>query len=589
MEGKTTKEDEAQETRNPKAFWPYARWGVCIIGLIVLLFAIKSISTYSKCEEIEYTDYVVEEVSESGAYKIEVDLHDVAEHYDLMIRSAQQEITVKSGEEIIYEYVADEKQSLLEMPQSKWHLIELELEQTENIITIEYYSSYSAYEDYEPLIYYGSSEELLGYANIVSFPACMVAWLFILLGFLILFVCYLYKAEEVARINYMAIFLLAFGLWSWGEAKSLWFNYTDLYWQSLITLTLGMLVPIPFMMYMKSSVQKVRDRKILDAYIALCILDTIVGWGLTITGTMDLMEYIRVPQMILVLGVIFLVYMSIKREEEWLKVTSGKWRQVAVLIILFVIAVFEIRCIYIEDIFQAGLYMKVGVLVFVLLIVENEILKMRELHEVSEQAKDEMREELDKANVYLMTDKMTPHFMHNSLLAIQELCYSDPEEAANAIGIFSRYIRINLEGIGESELIPFEKELEYLKLYMAIQQLCYEDDIQFELDIQVNDFYVPPFSVEPIIENAVVHGVRKTRRQGKVALRTWNDGGDVVIQVTDNGVGFQVTEEEKRKFSSSVAVVYRIEKVLGGNFDIDSEVGKGTTVTLRIPRVNKGE
>lgn len=255
---------------------------------------------------------------------------------------------------------------------------------------------------------------------------------------------------------------------------------------------------------------------------------------------------------------------------------------------LAVICIYEMISFGMGNTFDWISLVELGMITFVVVVYEIEIKKVREKYQKELELKLEMREKLDAANLHLMTGKMTPHFMHNTLLAIQELCYSDPREAAEAIGIFSKYIRTNLGGIGESNLIPFDKELEHLQLYMAIQEICYEDDIQFHVDIREHDFYLPQFTVEPIIENAVVHGVRKCRRQGIIYLRTWREDNDVMIEVQDNGIGFEVDDEKKSRFSSSVSVVYRIEKVLGGKIEIDSILGEGTTVTLRIPMRERG-
>lgn len=251
--------------------------------------------------------------------------------------------------------------------------------------------------------------------------------------------------------------------------------------------------------------------------------------------------------------------------------------------VLLISTLMEIYSMYRNSTFGVGNYIRVGIVIFMTLIFVIEIMEIREKREEALAMEEEMKHQLDVANLHIMNDKMTPHFMYNTLLAIQELCYSEPKEAAKSIGIFSKYTRINLEGIGEKKLIPFAKEFEYIQLYMSIQQMCYEEQIEFQTDLEVMQFGIPPFSIQPIVENAVIHGIRKCMRPGVIKLRTWREDEYIMIQIEDNGAGVQLDETGHQEFSSSAAVVYRIEKILNGKIAIHSEIDKGTTVTIQIP------
>lgn len=562
------------------------RWTLVAISLFVLVIMVYNISDASDYEVYEYTEFINVTALEDDITSMEIVLE---EDTDILIRSSQQMFQIKAGDEVIYDYTSLEEQAIGKCLPSRWHIVELHGISEETVITIEYYTPYTSYKDYIPTVYYGDAVDLLAFVNIKTFPACVAAWLIILIGIFTLFVCYIYKDEEINYINYLGIFLIMFGLWSWGEAKSYLFNYTDLFLQSQITILDMMIIPIPIMLFIRSSTYLPKRRKVIDGYIATCILSTIIGCLLALSNVVDLIEYIRIPQILLVIGVGLLCYMVVTtKQRRATDFVHTKLNRTA-LVILVVCTILEIIYLLSGNIFDFGITIRVGVILYIAIVYTIEILRVRDKRKYEVKENMEMKTELDKANIYLMSGKMTPHFIHNTLLAIQELCYSDPQEAANAIEIFSRYIRINLDGIGQHEVIPFEKELECIQLYMGIQQICYEDDVQFETDLQAKDFYIPPFCIQPIVENAVIHGIRKCRRQGCIRLKTWMEEECIVIQVEDNGAGFEVDEKKRTSFSSSISVVYRLEKVLNGKLDIMSKVGEGTIVTLRIPKQRRGD
>ena len=191
---------------------------------------------------------------------------------------------------------------------------------------------------------------------------------------------------------------------------------------------------------------------------------------------------------------------------------------------------------------------------------------------------------LNDARVDLMLSQIQPHFIYNSLTAIIGLIDIDPEQAKYSIVSFSDYLRVNLEALKEVKLIPFEKELEHCRTYLQFEQLRF-DDLRVEYDIAARDFYLPVLTVQPIVENAVKHGVSANRDGGTVRLSTADRGSFVEIRVEDNGVGFDASAAELGdSHHVGLANVRSRLAAHGGTLRVESGPEQGTCVTIQLPK-----
>lgn len=193
--------------------------------------------------------------------------------------------------------------------------------------------------------------------------------------------------------------------------------------------------------------------------------------------------------------------------------------------------------------------------------------------------------ELSDSKVKLLMGQIQPHFIFNSLLAIQELCTEDPKKAEGAVQDFAVYLRSNLDAMGSTRMIPFTKELEHIRHYLSLEQADPSETFQVEYDLAVQDFCVPPLSVQPIVENAVRHGMAMRDSGGVITIATREDARSYSIIVKDNGYGFDSATQEQmeRKSVGLDNVRMRLAAQCNGSLEIDSgEIG--TIVKICIPK-----
>ena len=185
--------------------------------------------------------------------------------------------------------------------------------------------------------------------------------------------------------------------------------------------------------------------------------------------------------------------------------------------------------------------------------------------------------------IKIMMSQIQPHFLYNALSTIQVLCHTDPEKAAEVTGNFSSYLRRNLSSLDEPGLIPFEKELEHTKAYVQIEETRFPN-IHVRYDIRDSDFSLPPLTLQPMVENAIRHGVR-IREEGIIEVITLRLGNCHELLIRDNGVGFdaEAVRNADRSHVGLRNVQSRIESMCGGTMTIDSRIGEGTAIIIRLP------
>ncbi len=183
----------------------------------------------------------------------------------------------------------------------------------------------------------------------------------------------------------------------------------------------------------------------------------------------------------------------------------------------------------------------------------------------------------------IMMSQIQPHFLFNTLSTIQALCVKEPQTAVYAIEQFGVYLRKNLESLNQTDLIPLSRELEHTRAYAQIEQLRFSN-IQVDYDIQELDVRVPALSIQPLVENAIRHGVRG-REKGRVTVSARREGDENLIVIRDNGTGFDAgaIHEKDGRHIGIANVRSRLEQMCGGTLDIDSRIGEGTTITMHLP------
>ena len=204
----------------------------------------------------------------------------------------------------------------------------------------------------------------------------------------------------------------------------------------------------------------------------------------------------------------------------------------------------------------------------------------------------EMEKELYESKVNVMVSQIQPHFMYNALTSISMMCVINPETAQEATDTFAKYLRGNMDSLKVTTPVPFERELEHLENYLYIEKLRFGKKLNVEYDIEAKDFVLPLLSIQPLVENAVKHGVGMKEDGGTVTISTRETKDAFEVIISDDGVGFDIEALHLSDGRSHVGMENtkkRLESMCGGYMQIESTVNVGTTAKLVLPKAGQPE
>ena len=192
------------------------------------------------------------------------------------------------------------------------------------------------------------------------------------------------------------------------------------------------------------------------------------------------------------------------------------------------------------------------------------------------------KKQLEAQRNTLMLSQINPHFVYNTLSTIAAMCDTSPKQAKYLTIDFAQYLRRNINTLTNEATIPFEQEMDHVECYLKIEKARFRENLNVIYAIQCKDFNIPPLTVQPLVENAVKHGITKKIGGGTVKISTFEENSHYVIEIIDDGVGF---DQENTAMNVGIENVRdRVAAMCKGDVTIKSTVGIGTRVTVEIPK-----
>ncbi len=199
-----------------------------------------------------------------------------------------------------------------------------------------------------------------------------------------------------------------------------------------------------------------------------------------------------------------------------------------------------------------------------------------------------------------LQSQINPHFLYNTLDSI--IWMAQGKKTEDVVTMTSSLARLLRQSLSGEEDVSLEQEMKYVESYLTIQKMRYQDKLEFSLDMESfcrANVRIPKLVLQPLVENAIYHGLKYKEEKGKLFIKAYEQGNDVAVEIADNGVGMSdktlahIFDKHKVNYQSNGIGVYNVQRRLklafGSAYGLtyDSVEGEGTMVTVLIPSGRK--
>ena len=192
--------------------------------------------------------------------------------------------------------------------------------------------------------------------------------------------------------------------------------------------------------------------------------------------------------------------------------------------------------------------------------------------------------ELKESRVAIMLSQIQPHFIYNTLGTIERMCLKDPHKANELVRNFSLYLRGNFSELDSVTPIRFAEELKHVEYYVNIEKVRFPD-MNIAYEIEATEFVLPALSVQPLVENAIMHGLMRLETGGTVVIRSYETPTHFCVEVKDDGVGFDRSLPiDEKKHVGLRNIRGRLKAMVDGELILESKEGVGTKAVIMIPK-----
>ena len=276
-----------------------------------------------------------------------------------------------------------------------------------------------------------------------------------------------------------------------------------------------------------------------------------------VKGTLNMIVQVVIPT-ICFISMVFIIF-------------TAQGKSISDKIVHFISVLFPISGAVLDYSIHGYSLTYVGFVVFAVVLYTNIYLQKRRI--------------IASQKTALMISQINPHFMYNTLTTIASLCDTDPKKAQNLTVGFSTYLRQNIDSLNQKSMIPFSKEMEHVETYLKIEKARFGDKFSVKYQLNAEAFALPPLTIQPIVENAIKHGITKSTRECTLKIVSYREKRYYVIDVIDDGVGFDTESpyDKEREHIGLFNVSSRLKAICNGKLEIKSNEGIGTRVSIKIP------
>lgn len=552
---------------------------------------------------------------EAGEYEsiiLSKELPLVAPYYAIVGRNYHQKLLVYVDGELEFEYPSEKLVFSDATMTDDWNMVYLDESMTGKTVTMEFKTGSYGYKGYIKPSYIGEDNSVIQYIrSITVFPYGMSISV-IAIGATLIILGIIYSKYNTDRTQIISgLMLVTIGIWITNRSKMpfLLEGSNIKYFLAFISLSLESIL---ILLYVWEKFKNKRDA-ITSKLIVIFSIYLVAVIGISLGKGYPLDQIIRFIYAAIFFAALYMIVMlwpssygkdSVKLSEK--ERTANRMEFYAANIMTFGVVIGIVFDFLLNN---NRLWTDIGTLPKIVLniyaVIQIIIHIYRSYNDVIE--REEIRGQLHNSQLELMMGQIQPHFVFNTLSSIRTLVKVDPDLAYDMIYNFSNYLRANVDNMTNLGGIMFAAELDHIKSYVNIEKVRFGDRLHVQYDAQYTEFMVPPLSIQPIVENAIKHGVCKKLGGGTVWLRSYQEAHYNVVEVEDNGVGFNPdllaslknarlgkdldnqknnltgNGSESHKSTGMKNIMMRLKEMANADMEIDSVEGEGTKIKILFP------
>lgn len=501
--------------------------------------------------------------------------------YAICFHTAFSSVEVRVGDRLLYRYNSDGMRPSGKATPNHWNMVQIPPDCAGQTVTVTLCSPYSASSGVLSPVWLGAPLKLTSYLLRQYIPQMMVCGVFMILGLAIFISSFYLRSllEDVCTVRCLGIFVVLASLWMVNEVEFPGFIWDFGYIMTMARYILSMICPLPYLFYLMHRFPREYQpalRRLSYMFSANFFILNI----LHLTNVADFMETAWVTHACFAVMSLVLLLLIVKRFRREKPLDAYFKLECAGMALMAVSLGAEIVLYYQMDYMRNGNYLRSGLFGYIACLFAALLMDTR--HKREETAR--IGRELQDSRLRLMISQIQPHFIYNTLSSIRTLIKLDPDRAYNLVYDFSKYLRANIDSIGQGGMIPFAQELEHIRNYCNIEKVRFGDKLALVYEIGPDGFEVPPLTVQPLVENAIKHGIRGKNGDGTVKVSTLEDEHSYMVEVLDDGAGFDPAAGVPKTSAGLENIRLRLQEIAGACLEINSIPGKGTRAIVRIPK-----
>lgn len=489
-------------------------------------------------------------------------------------------VWVYAGDKLLYEYDSSSVRPFGKASPSRWNLVKISNDYNGETLRIQLQSPYKRYSGEVSRVWIGDLLELTGYLVRMYMPQLLICGVFLLLGIGLIISSVILRRmlNDVCTLRCLGVFVVLACLWMMSEV-----DFPDILWDISFMTFLArylfvMICPVPYLMYLLHRF----PRRYSSCFRLLAVIFSLNFFILTMLQILDLADFVETAKfthfwMVVLFLCTAAVLMDRTRRERPL--TFDFVLECIGILGLIASILGEIYLYHAREYIRSGDYLRLGLFGYIGCLFTALLLDILKKQEEAERTGQELQE----SRLRLMISQIQPHFIYNTLSSIRTLIKLNPDQAYDLVYDFSKYLRANIDSIGQEGSVPFAKELEHIKNYCRIEQIRFGKKLTVLYEIEEDQFPVPPLTIQPLVENAIKHGIRGKTGGGTVKIHSFKREQEYVVEVLDDGVGFEDGAENHTGAAGLANIRFRLKEIADSTLEINSIPGKGTKAVVTVP------